>query len=100
MEPIIWAATIAGAVSMIGNAATVIVARYGRDNQREQITVSAQVESPDSTQKPNASGTSVVRPRATNAVSSMVGSSELFAVLRLSGAAIPDSIRTMSTSVC
>jgi hypothetical protein len=44
MQPVIWAAVIAGGVSVIGNVATLFVARFGRDVQREQFTTAASVE--------------------------------------------------------
>ncbi|WP_028065640.1 hypothetical protein [Solirubrobacter soli] len=44
MEPIIWGALIAGGVSLVGNAATVTVALFGRNTQREQIASAANVE--------------------------------------------------------
>lgn len=44
MDPIIWAALVAGGVSVIGNAATLFVARFGRDAQREQIVQASAVE--------------------------------------------------------
>jgi CBS domain containing-hemolysin-like protein len=37
MDPIIWAAVIAGGVSVIGNVATVLVSLFGRRTLREQI---------------------------------------------------------------
>jgi hypothetical protein len=44
MDPIIWAAIIAGGVSAIGNATTFFVARFGLRAQREQMTTTARVE--------------------------------------------------------
>jgi hypothetical protein len=44
MDPVIWAALIAGGVSAIGNTTTYFVARFGRDAQREQMETGARVE--------------------------------------------------------
>ena len=44
MNPIIWSAIIAGGVSVAGNVGTSLVAKFGRDAQREQITTNAGVE--------------------------------------------------------
>src|SRR5690349_18959515 len=44
MNPAIWAAAIAGGVSVVGNVATLWVARFGRDAQREQMDTSASIE--------------------------------------------------------
>jgi hypothetical protein len=44
MDPVLWAAAIAGGVSVIGNVTTVMVARLGRDAQREQMESHAAVE--------------------------------------------------------
>jgi hypothetical protein len=44
MDPVIWAAIIAGGVSVVGNVATVTVALFGRRTHREQIEATASVE--------------------------------------------------------
>ena len=44
MDPIIWAAVIAGGVSVIGNGATVLVSIFGRGTLHEQIDSTESVE--------------------------------------------------------
>jgi hypothetical protein len=44
MDPILWAAAIAGGVSVVGNVGTFFVAKFGRDAQREQVVTTANVE--------------------------------------------------------
>jgi hypothetical protein len=44
MDPIIWAAVVAGGVSVVGNVTTTVVAKFGRDAQREQGEQNVTVE--------------------------------------------------------
>jgi hypothetical protein len=45
MDPIIWAAIIAGGVSLIGNITTIVIGLSGQETLRKEISTTANVES-------------------------------------------------------